>query len=162
MMFRKMRRSRQQLTEEECIQILYRNKSGVLAVSGDDGYPYAVPLSYVYLDGKIYFHCALTGHKTDAIARNDKVSFCVTDKDEIVPERFTTYYASVIVFGRAAPVGEREEKQRILFLLAQKYSPGICADHEIAESKNTVALIGLSIEHMTGKQAKELIGQKEQ
>ena len=76
-MFREMRRNRQILTQAECEAILAACTNGVLAVSGDDGYPYAVPLSYVYRDNKIFFHCAKTGHKLDAIARNEKVSFCV-------------------------------------------------------------------------------------
>lgn len=70
-MFRKMRRKRQQLTEAECIDILMENTSGVLAVCGDNGYPYAVPLSYVYDNGSLYFHCARSGHKLDAIKTCD-------------------------------------------------------------------------------------------
>jgi len=101
MTFRPMRRNRQQLDENTCLKILENNTAGVLAVSGDEGYPYAVPLSYVYADGALYFHCAKAGHKTDAIRKYDKVSFCVVDQDEIVPERYTTYFRSVIVFGRA-------------------------------------------------------------
>ena len=66
-MFRKMRRFKQQLSEEECLEILKTAKRGVLAVLGDEGYPYAVPLDFVYEDGKIYFHCAKEGHKLDAI-----------------------------------------------------------------------------------------------
>ena len=99
-MFRKMRRNRQMLTEEECIRILETDSSGVLAVLGDDDYPYAVPLSFVYADRKLYFHCALSGHKLDAIQRHAKVSFCVIHQDQIVPEEYTTYFQSVIAFGR--------------------------------------------------------------
>ena len=71
-MFRPMRRGKQLLPPEESIQILEQGTSGVLAVAGDAGYPYAVPLSYVYMDGKLYFHCAKSGHKLDAIRRNSK------------------------------------------------------------------------------------------
>ena len=85
-MFREMRRKKQLLSEEACIAVLDRGTSGVLAVSGDDGYPYTVPLSYVYCDGKIYFHSAKSGHKIDAIKNSSKVSFCVIDQDKIVPE----------------------------------------------------------------------------
>ena len=100
-MFREMRRKKQVLSKEECELVLERGTSGVLAVLGEGGYPYAVPLSYVYADGKIVFHCAKQGHKLDAIAKNDKVSFCVVDLDDIQPERYTTYFRSVIAFGRA-------------------------------------------------------------
>ena len=61
-MFREMRRKKQNLSNDKITDILHRGTSGVLAVFGDDGYPYAVPLSYVYHDSKIYFHCAKTGH----------------------------------------------------------------------------------------------------
>lgn len=74
-MFYKMRRKRQLLSQEETTAVLNRGTSGVLALSGDDGYPYAVPLSYVYDGEKIYFHCAKNGHKLDAVRRNEKASF---------------------------------------------------------------------------------------
>ena len=83
-MFREMRRKRQQLSPAECEEILRRGTSGVLAAEGDGGYPYAVPLSYIYEDGRLYFHCAKAGHKLDAVRRNKKVSFCVIDRDTIV------------------------------------------------------------------------------
>ena len=82
-MFREMRRKRQALSKEECEEILLRATSGVLAVSGDDGYPYAVPLSYVYEEGKLFFHCAKAGHKLDAIFRNEKASFGVVGQDKV-------------------------------------------------------------------------------
>lgn len=90
-MFREMRRSKQQLPREVAVEILERNTSGVLALSGDEGYPYAVPMSYVYAEGKIYFHSAKNGHKIDAIQRNEKASFCVIDQDQIIPEKYTTF-----------------------------------------------------------------------
>ena len=100
-MFRDMRRTKQLLPAEEAEDILRQASAGVLAVSGDNGYPYAVPLSYAYADDKLYFHLATSGHKLDGIRRNEKVSFCVIAQDEVVPERFATDYRSVIAFGRA-------------------------------------------------------------
>ena len=108
-MFRKMRRFKQQLSNDEALEILKNCKSGVLAVSGDDGYPYTVPLNFVYKDGKIYFHCAKNGHKLDAIKQNKKVSFCVIEKDEVDSEKLTTLFRSVVVFGKAE-IMENEEK----------------------------------------------------
>ena len=108
-MFREMRRKKQQLAPERVEEILSRRTAGTLAVLGDNGYPYAVPLSYVYHNGRIYFHCARAGHKLDAIRGCDKVSFCVIDQDEIVPAEFTTYFRSVIVFGRAREVSDPAE-----------------------------------------------------
>ena len=124
MMFREMRRRRQALPEGECVAILERMTSGVLAVEGDGGYPYAVPLSYVYAGGKLYFHSAREGHKVDALRRNAKASFCVVERDEVVAEEYTTYFRSVVVFGQVRFVEEEREKLAALELLAEKYAPG--------------------------------------
>lgn len=161
-MFREMRRSKQLLSKEIAIDILSQNTSGVLALSGDDDYPYAVPMSYVYSDGKIYFHSAKSGHKIDAIRRNEKVSFCVIDQDQIVPEKFTTYFRSVIVFGRIHPVDDVEEMRRIATMLAMKYSSdfkdGI--PKEIDSSIRNMAVLELTIDHITAKEAIELVKQR--
>ncbi len=122
-MFREMRRKRQELSREESIAILNRSTSGVLAVLGDDNYPYAVPLSFVYDKTRIYFHCARAGHKLEAISQNNKVSFCVIDEDKVVPEEYTTYFRSVILFGRARILDNPEEKREALEKLAAKYFP---------------------------------------
>ena len=158
-MFRPMRRKRQLLSEEQSIAVLQRQTAGVLAVSGDDGYPYAVPLSYVYQDGKLFFHCAKAGHKLDAIVNNDKVSFCVVDQDQVVPEQYTTYFRSVIVFGRARVLDNEAEKRAALELLAAKYSPELEQGRleEIERQFQSVCMVELAIEHLTGKQAIELV-----
>lgn len=91
---------KQELSRQEIADILHKGTSGVLALLGDNDYPYAVPISYVYDDGKIYFHSAKSGHKIDAIQRTEKASFCVIDKDLVVPEEYTTYFRSVIAFGQ--------------------------------------------------------------
>ena len=109
-MFREMRRKRQMLSEDDCKIILREGTSGVLALSGDDGYPYAVPLSYVYDGEKIFFHCAKSGHKLDAIRRNPKASFCVIGQDKVVPEEYTTDYRSVIAFGTVRILEDDREK----------------------------------------------------
>ena len=98
-MFSEMRRKRQALPLSVCEEILYTATNGVLALAGENGYPYAVPLSYVYDGKKLYFHCARSGHKLRAAAQCSKSSFCVIDRDMVVPEKFTTYFRSVIVFG---------------------------------------------------------------
>ncbi|NLL77078.1 MAG: pyridoxamine 5'-phosphate oxidase family protein [Clostridiales bacterium] len=161
-MFREMRRKKQILSIEECITILEGGTSGVLALSGDNDYPYAVPLSYVYSDSKIFFHCAKEGHKIDAIARNNKVSFCVIDKDDVLPQKYTTCFRSVIAFGNARILEEENEKRNALEKLAARYSP----DHEqgrlqeIDRLFQQVCMIELDIEHLTGKEAIELVREK--
>ncbi len=161
--WREMRRMKQALAKEECVAILRRATAGVLAVSGDDGYPYAVPLSFAYHDGEIYFHCAKEGHKLDAIARSDKASFCVVDQDAVVPERFTTYYRSVITFGRVRVLANDQEKRAALEILAEKYSPDQQNERisEIEKSLDRVCMLALSVEHMTGKEAIELTRRRE-
>ena len=155
---REMRRKRQALDKDCCEEILNRNTSGVLAVYGDEGYPYAVPLSFVYEDGNIYFHCAYQGHKLDAIKNCSKVSFCVIDKDEVLPEKYTTRYRSVIAFGKAE-ILEAEQKQKALEALAEKYSPMLPEGRqkEIENNFDRTCMVKISVEHLTGKQAKELI-----
>lgn len=156
-MFREMRRIKQKLSATECEEILANCTSGTLALAGDDGYPYAVPLSYVYADGKIYFHSALTGHKLDAIQRCDKASFCVISEDNVLPEKFTTVYVSVIAFGRIRVIADDAEKRRTITLLADKYSPNmeVERDKEIDGSFNNMCMLELTIEHMTGKEGIE-------
>lgn len=153
-----MRRKRQQLPPEECRAILWRGTSGVLAVSGDDGYPYAVPLSYVYVDSKLYFHCAQSGHKLDAIRRDGRASFCVIDQDQVLPEHYTTCFRSVIAFGKARILENPHEKRAAIELLAEKYSPeqGEGRRQEIEGAFDQLCMIELAIEHLTGKEAIEL------
>ena len=155
---REMRRKKQELSQDECIAILRRRTSGVLAVLGDDDYPYAVPLSYVYDRGRLLFHSATAGHKLDAIERCSKASFCVVDKDDVVAHEYTTYFRSVIAFGCAHVLLDEADRRHALELLAAKYSP----DDEEGRLQEVDKLIGrtcmveLSIERMSGKQAIEL------
>lgn len=159
-MFREMRRKRQQLTEAECVELLRGNTSGVLAVFGDDGYPYAVPLSYVYDNGTLYFHCAKSGHKLDAIKACDKVSFCVIDQDLVVPREYTTYFRSVITFGRAHIMTQEDEIRTAIDKLAIKYYPDDSKenrDSAIEQEYKAMCMVKLQIEHMSGKEAIELV-----
>ena len=158
-MFREMRRKRQALSMEEISSVLYRGTSGVLALSGDDNYPYAVPISYVYDGEKIYFHCAKTGHKLETIQRNAKVSFCVIDQDEIVPDEYTSHFRSVIAFGQAEVIMDEKEKRTAIEKLAIKYAPkdtAIGRKNAIDREWTPLCMLKMSIEHITGKEAIEL------
>lgn len=162
-MFRGMRRNNQQLPTEECYRILQIATSGVLAVAGDDDYPYAVPLSFAYADGRLYFHVAKSGHKLDALRRNPKASFCVIERDEIVPAEYTTYFRSVIAFGQVHIVEDNAGKRRGLDLLADKYSPAETAESreaEISKLINALYVLVMDIEHLTGKEGRELAEQR--
>lgn len=159
-MFRKMRRKRQKLSIEKTIEVLRRGTSGVLALLGDDDYPYAVPVSYVYYDSRLYFHGAKSGHKIDAIKKCNKASFCVIDKDTVVPEEYTTYFRSVIAFGKIRIIEDESEIREAIEMLAKKYYPDGSEDErnlEIDREWNPLCMIKFSIEHLSGKEAIELV-----
>ena len=159
-MFREMRRKGQKLSVEMCEKILTEATSGVLGVIGDDGYPYTVPVSHVYYDGKIAFHCAKEGHKIDAIRSNDKVSFCVIAQDNVMPKERTTAYISVIAFGRARIVDDEPGLRRIAGLVGDKFShdyPQECQD-EINEviAADRMYCVEIEIEHLSGKRGRQV------
>jgi nitroimidazol reductase NimA-like FMN-containing flavoprotein (pyridoxamine 5'-phosphate oxidase superfamily) len=160
-MFREMRRDKQLLSMEDTVAVLTRCTNGVLACLGDEDYPYAVPLSYVYFNDRIYFHSAKAGHKIDAITKNPKVSFSVIDEDKIVSEEYTTHFRSVIAFGKAR-IAEGDERLESFAALVDKYSgnqPEEARNKEI--SKCTQAhIIAIDIEHITGKEAIEFVKAK--
>lgn len=158
MPFREIRRNKKQiLTAGQCEEILKKATSGVLSVLGDDDYPYGVPISYAYDDGRLYFHGMPAGHKMDAMKKHDKVSFTVIETDHIVPEEYTTYYRSVIVFGRAKIIDDPQEKVDALLKLVDKYS----ADYregsmnEINDKLKAVCIFVVEAEHISGKEAIE-------
>ena len=158
-----MRRIKQQLSEEDAKAILDHGTSGVLALTGDNGYPYAVPLSYTYDEGRIIFHSALSGHKIDAIQKSEKASFCVIEKDEIIPDEYTTYFRSVIAFGKIR-ILDREEARDAAKLLGAKYRPGFVEDlaDTVERNLDKMCVFALEIEHLTGKEAIELVRGKKQ
>ena len=157
-LFRKMRRSRQELSYDECVKILERGKTAVLGLIGDGGYPYTVPVNYVFRGGKFYFHCAKTGHKLDAIAACDKVSVCVIDRDDVVAEKLTTYFRSVILFGRARIIDDEAEACRAVFHLGMKYLPDKEAvEKEIEREHAALCCVEITPEHISGKEAIELL-----
>ena len=159
MVFREMRRKKQSLPQQEIADILHKRTSGVLALLGDNDYPYAVPISYVYDDGKIYFHSAKRGHKIDAVQKTAKASFCVIDKDFFVPEEYTTYFRSVIAFGQIKVIEDESEKRAAIEKLAIKYAPEDTAanrDHAINREWKPLCMLEMTIDYITGKEAIEL------
>ena len=164
MIFREMRLRKQELSRQKVADILHKGTSGVLALLGDNDYPYAVPISYVYDDGKIYFHSAKSGHKIDAIQRTEKASFCVIDKDLVVPEEYTTYFRSVIAFGKIRVIEDDREKRAAIEKLAIKYAPEDTAanrDDAISRGGNLICMLQMKIDHITGKEAIGLVKEKE-
>ena len=158
-MFREMRRKKQILSEKECIEILEKGTAGVLALLGDNDYPYAVPISYVYYNFKLFFHGAKSGHKIDAIKKCSKASFCVIDQDHIVPEEYTTYFRSVIAFGKIHIMEDGTEMKNAIERLAVKYYPTDTETNRntaINREWKPLCMIELDIEHLSGKEAIEL------
>ena len=162
-MFHKMRRTAQQLTYEEAEAVLLRGSAGVLALTGDKAFPYAVPLSYVYDGAHIYFHSATEGHKIDAIQRNPNASFAVIDQDEVIPEKYTTAYRSVVVFGSIRIIEDEGEKRSAVHKLAVKYAPeqtNAQNDAAIDSAWDRFCILEMSVAHMTGKVGSALVAKK--
>ena len=160
--FREMRRKRQQLSNEESIEILQKATAGTLALLGDENYPYAVPISYVYHKGKLYFHSALAGHKVDAIRKCEKASFCVIEQDDVQPKKYTTFFCSVIAFGRIHIIEDEQEKLETARMLGNRYNPNDdeSLQKEMEKGFSRMLMIRFDIEHLTGKEAIELIKQR--
>lgn len=155
MVFRKMRRIRQQLPEQECLEVLGSVPRGVLAVLGDDDYPYALPIDFVYEDGSIFFHCAKVGHKIDAISRHDKASFCVMDEGYRKEGEWALNIRSVIAFGRVSVVEDEERAIDKCRKLALRFTTPEEAEAEIEKARKAVRVLELKVEHMTGKLVNE-------
>lgn len=154
-MFQEMRRKERQLTEADAVAILEKGEYGILSTVSENGYPYGVPVSYAYRDGVIYFHCAKNaGQKAANLSASPKICFTVVGSTELLPDKFSTLYESVIAFGAAK---EAENPKEGLMLLIEKYSSGYMEEGRayIERSSNRTAIYELHIEHMTAKGRRE-------
>lgn len=158
-MFREMRRPGQALRREEAENLCRQVKTGVAGFIGDGGYPYTVPVNFAYEDGKIYFHCSMKGHKVDAVKNDSRASFCMIGAEDVVQEEFTTNFKSVIAFGKARIVEDAEEKRKAFGLIIEKYCPACIKEAAATAEKelHSTCVICIDVEHMTGKQAKNLM-----
>lgn len=155
-MFRPLTRIKQQLSDRECKDILNQELRGVLAVNGDNGYPYALPINFYFDENnnKIYFHSGKVGHKLDAIAKNDKVSFCVYDKGYKKADEWSLNIKSVIVFGRIHTVDNWSDDLMVDF--CKRFTDDIeYIESEIKKFKNNTVILCLEIEHISGKLVNE-------
>ena len=157
-MFRKMRRFKQKLSNEECKRILHNQARGVLSLIGDDGYPYGIPIDYYYDEDEnaFYFHGAKEGHKIDSIKRCDKASFTVINLGEKTEGEWWYRPSSVISFGRISFVDDQDECRKICYKLCKRFDG---TEEEIEEELNRsvsrVLCLKLTVEHMTGKRVEE-------
>lgn len=155
-MFRKMRRAERELPEGQAKEILENGSYGVLALAGDGGYPYAVPLNYVYDGERIYFHCAADGHKIDAIARDNKCSFCVVENGGVIEDRFTTKYRSVIAFGKIYEETDGERRENAFRLMMQSLTPSVTNEkREEMSHCQKARILAMDIEYLSGKGANQ-------
>ena len=157
-MFRQVARKRQALSREECVEILKNELRGVLAVNGDDGYPYALPINHFYNDddGCLYFHSGRTGHKLDALRRDGRASFCCYDGGYVKPGDWALNIKSVIVFGRVSIVEDHAMALDISRRLSRKFTADErYIEDEIVHSGPAVLVFKLVPEHMTGKLVNE-------
>jgi nitroimidazol reductase NimA-like FMN-containing flavoprotein (pyridoxamine 5'-phosphate oxidase superfamily) len=152
-MFKAMRRADKKMTAEQVESILTVASYGVLGLTLPSGYPYAVPVNYVYKDNAIYIHCAGEGQKLDAIRHSEKATFSIVHSENVIKSKFTTAFESVMVFGTAEIIEASHENAGPLALFIEKYSQDFKTEGmayvESAAAKTT--LIKLSIEHREGK-----------
>ena len=155
-MFRDLTRKKQKLSTVECKEILKQEVRGVLAVNGDDGYPYALPIDFYFDEesNKIYFHSGRVGHKLDAIANSDKVSFCVYDKGYRKDGEWSLNIKSVIIFGHIRIVDDWSNELMVNF--CKRFTGDMEYIYsEIEKFKSNTVILCLEIEHMTGKLVNE-------
>ena len=157
-MFRKMRRFKQQISEEECREVLNNAKRGVLSLLGEDGYPYGLPINHWYCeaDGRLYFHGVKAGHKLEAIKKCDKASFCAYDEGYRKEGEWALNIKSVIAFGRISLVEDEEVAKRICTYLVGRFTDDQeYLEKELKNALPRVQCLAMGIEHMTGKLVNE-------
>ena len=157
-MFRQIKRAKQALNKEECLEILKKEKRGVLSVLGDDDYPYGMPINHYYDEDthKLYFHGGRYGHKIDAMRRHDKASFCVYGDGFIENDNWYLCFKSVIVFGRIEFIEDKKTIEDMCRKLSYHFTDNAeYIESEIAKDLNGTLMFSLSIEDMQGKYVTE-------
>jgi nitroimidazol reductase NimA-like FMN-containing flavoprotein (pyridoxamine 5'-phosphate oxidase superfamily) len=152
-MFAEIRRKERAMEPQQVREALECGEHGILSMCGVNGYGYGIPLNYVLEDNHLYFHCAVEGEKLRNLSENNKVSFCVVQNAEVIADKFTTNYQSIIAFGKATFVSSEDEIRRAMLLLVKKYSPEYMETGEkyINQAIKRIQVIRLDIEHLTGK-----------
>lgn len=161
-MFRDLKRHEQKLSFDEIEYILKDSSSGVLSLNGSDGYPYGVPVSFIYLDNKIYIHSKKDGYKIDCINKSSKASFTIIYKDQVSKIKFNTDFQSIIAYGIINIMENEKEIIYVLYKFAEKYKTASSDEimAEINKFMNRLALLEFDIEHITGKESYDLAKSK--
>lgn len=149
---KKIRRQDRALETSIAVRLLVDGEYGVLSTVGRDAQPYGVPLNYLYKDDAIYFHCACDGHKIENLEHNPNVAFCVVGPTKVLPDEFSTAYASAMVFGVASEV-RGDEWHEALVGLVEKYAPAFLENgrQQIAKKAGSTRVIKIEIDHISGK-----------
>ncbi|WP_041082625.1 pyridoxamine 5'-phosphate oxidase family protein [Thermotoga profunda] len=149
--FRELRRKDRAIDSSWAISILKKADFGILCTH-DGSYPYGVPVNYFYEDGVIYIHSAKEGHKIDNIKANNKVCFVVVGSCQVIPHEFSTKYESVVVFGKAELLQDKDVIEP-LRKIVQKYSSRYAeqAEKVIEQYLKATYIIKINIEHIQGK-----------
>ena len=153
-MERKMHKIKRQMTDEAAKAAFVQGHHGTLSVNGDDGYPYAVPVNYVYVDGKIYVHYAKVGYKIDCIQRDSKVCFSAILDAQVVPKMVTARFTSVVAFGRASIIEDEDERYMALKTFVDRLCGPTAIPEGMAFLEKTIArtaIIRIDVEQLTGK-----------
>lgn len=149
-----IRRKDRAMAEEGCMKVLSEAVYGTLSTVDEDGTPYGIPLSFVWHEKAVYFHCACEGHKIDNIARSPRVCFSAAAGVQAVYKgNFTTCYSSVVVIGTVRAV-EGDEKDDALKALCLKYLPEHSdkIERNIEASCAKTAVYAIVPELITGKE----------
>lgn len=157
-MFREIRNRKKETDIKTAEALLINSRIGVLAVNSDNGYPYAIPINYIYDKDarKIYFHGAKAGHKADALRACDKVCFTVYGRETVKEEAWAPFVQSTVVFGRCRFIKEGSEAEALLGRLAMKYYPDEqTVREEIARAGKAVQMFEIEVEHISGKEIQE-------
>ena len=157
-MFRKIRKIKNEINQAEAKELLKNSRRGILAMNGDDGYPYDIPVNYFYdeTEGKIFFHGAKAGYKVDCLKSSDKVCFTVIGSEMIRAEAWAPYMQSVVIFGRCQLIDDKQNAMKRLKDFAMKYYPSeeMVLDEIKADGKAT-QMFEIDVEYMTGKEVQE-------
>ena len=157
-MFRKIRRTKSEISVEEAKILLKNNKRAAFSVNGDNGYPFTIPINFYYdeNENKIYFHSAKSGHKIDSIKASNKVCFTTWDDGYLDEGDWAYHVSSCVVYGRAILVDDRKITEEKVRILAMKYYPTTKeVEQEIQKSIDRVQLVAIEIEHISGKKVHE-------
>ena len=155
-MTKPLRREDRRLDDAAAMALLKRGEYGILSTSDKSNRPYGIPVNYVVMEESIFFHCATEGQKLENITANKGVSFCVVGKTELLPEKFSTRYESVVVSGSADVIEDNVLIKNVLRALVAKYAPDHIAagDDYIDRLMDQTAVVRISVEHLAGKARK--------